>query len=430
MKKRFLLPLSCAALFLANTTKAQLIFSSYIPAYSCRILDINNSGTAVGVIDVTAQFIWKKGEEIVPIGSMSFGDQTLNVRIGEDNTKVYSELRNPENNKNEFCIYDTNSQSWSFKGGLGGNLDYYYSAPFAVTSDNSTVVGLSYTPAGEPRPFKWTENGGFINLGSLYPNTYSRADAISDNKSVVGGYQDLENGSRAGAYWLNGIESVIVDSNGSNVGLVRAISYDGSKIAGNPLWGKFPYILDRATGAVTYIKNSQLLTDIRYKGSVNGISNDGKIVIGYFGATIPFTPIDESYIWTEEMGFKDFTAYVKSLGIDVQGEYLYATAISPDGKKFAGYTKTKKTYVLDLTTTLATQNTNKLEVKIYPNPASNVLNISGLKAETKVNIYNAAGQLVKTTTNSKIDINNLPKGSYVVSYDVDGKSTSQKFIKQ
>lgn len=429
MKKRILLSLSCVALFAGEKANAQLYFASLLPQYSSRPLDINNSGTVVGTIDSSIHFLWLKGSEIEQIGQLTNGIQSLSTKIGEDNTKVIGLMFNPDTQKAEFSIYSTNSQSWTHMGGLGGTLDYGSSTPYAVTSDNTTVVGLSYAPTtNAPRAFKWTQETGFVNMGSLYADAYTRADAISDDKHVIGGYQDQEGGQRSGAFWVDGVENIILDESNKWVGLVRAISYDGSKMVGNPISGKFPYYYDRIANKVTYIKNTKFLQDMQYKGSVNGISNDGNTIIGYFGNT--FSGQNESFVWTLQNGYKDFTDYVISLGVDVKGEYLYATAISPDGKKITGYTKTNKTYMLDLTTYLATDNTNKTEIKIYPNPASHTLNISGLKNETKLSIYNITGQLVKTSTSSEIDINNLPKGNYVISYDVDGKATSQKFIKQ
>ncbi|SKB98041.1 Por secretion system C-terminal sorting domain-containing protein [Soonwooa buanensis] len=429
MKKRILLPLAAIAFLSTNNFDAQIRFTTTPAVANCIPLDINNSGTLVGAIDTTIHFLWPKDGNFTTIGSTLSGDNHLNTRIGEDNTKVIGFMRNPTTNLNEFSIYDTITQTWSYLGGMG-SMDNTSSSPYAVTSDNTTIVGLGWLPGGGAHAIKWTQGEGFQDLGAAFPSSYSRADAISDDKTLIGGYQDQPNGARTGAYWKDGVQTIIKDANNNFVGSVRAISYDGSKLVGNPLYGKYPYILDVTTGVVKYIANLQLLGDPMYKGSANGITNDGKTVIGYYNSTRPLTNINESFIWSEEMGYKDFTAYIKSLGIDVQDEYLYATAISPDGLKIGGYTKTKKVFVVDISSYLATNNSTKTNVKVYPNPATNVLNISGLKAETKINIYNVAGQLVKTSTSAQIDINNLPKGNYVVSYEVDGKTTSQKFIKQ
>lgn len=429
MKNRILLPLAAIAFLLTNSFDAQIRFNDPGVQYNATPLDINNSGTLVGVLDSSIHFIWPKDGNVTLIGSTSGSDFTLSTRIGEDNTKVVGLMRNPASNFNEFSIYDTITNTWTYLGNMG-NSGNSSTTPYAVTSDNTTIVGLGWVNAGIAHAVKWTQETGYVDLGSTITGSSSRADAISDDKTVIGGYQDQSTGARSGAYWKDGVQTVIKDASNNFVGLVRAISENGSKLVGNPLYGKYPYIYDLETGVVKYIQNLQLNSDPLYKGSTNGMSNDGKKVIGYFNSSRPFTNINESFIWSEEMGYKDFTAYIKSLGIDVQNEYLYATAISPDGLKIGGYTKTKKAFVVDITNYLATNNNYNNSIKVYPNPATNVLNISGLKTETKINIYNVAGQLVKTTTSAQIDINSLPKGNYVISYEVDGKTTSQKFIKQ
>ncbi|WP_300671476.1 T9SS type A sorting domain-containing protein [Soonwooa sp.] len=429
MKKRFLLPLSCAALFMTNTINAQLEYSPMAVPYSVAPTGINNSGTVVGVLDVHTYLLWKKGQEVEQIGELADNVmQTLFIQIGADNNKISALMFNNDTGKYEASLYDVNSQYWTNLGGMGGSMDRLTSSPYAMSTDSSTIVGLAYDSDKKARAFKWTQATGFVNLGSLIDRTMTRADAISGNNQVIGGWQDQEDGSRSGAYWVDGVEKIIKDDAGEWVGFVRSISYDGTKLAGNPLWGAYPYYYNRTTNKVTYIIGKGSTADFFYKGSINGMTADGKTVIGYFGSIR--SSATEGFMWSEATGYVDFTDYVKSLGIDVQGEYLHPTAISPDGLKVTGSTKSKKLFRVDLTQYLAAQNANKTAIKIYPNPASNVLNISGLKADTKISIHNVAGQLVKTSTSSQIDINSLPKGNYVVSYEVDGKSTSQKFIKQ
>jgi len=64
------------------------------------------------------------------------------------------------------------------------------------------------------------------------------------------------------------------------------------------------------------------------------------------------------------------------------------------------------------------------EVSIYPNPATNMLNIKGLT--NKAVFYNLVGEKVLETTNSVVNIETLPIGVYVI--NVDG--VNHKFIKE
>jgi hypothetical protein len=70
----------------------------------------------------------------------------------------------------------------------------------------------------------------------------------------------------------------------------------------------------------------------------------------------------------------------------------------------------------------------------YPNPVTDILNISYTQEISKVSIHNLLGQevLVKSinATESKIDMSNLPNGTYLVKVTVDGLDKVLKVIKQ
>ena len=71
---------------------------------------------------------------------------------------------------------------------------------------------------------------------------------------------------------------------------------------------------------------------------------------------------------------------------------------------------------------------------LYPNPASTTINLKGLSVISSVEVFNALGQKVITTTpNSdevKLNVSGLQSGLYIISTIADGKMTTQKFIKQ
>lgn len=69
------------------------------------------------------------------------------------------------------------------------------------------------------------------------------------------------------------------------------------------------------------------------------------------------------------------------------------------------------------------------EVKVYPNPASDVFFVKG-KNISKVEIYDLAGRTVKSTSNisTGISVNELNKGIYIVKIQSDKNSVSKKLI--
>jgi len=73
----------------------------------------------------------------------------------------------------------------------------------------------------------------------------------------------------------------------------------------------------------------------------------------------------------------------------------------------------------------------KSTVSVYPNPATDVINVKSENKISQISIYDAAGKAVKTTAETSINVENLAKGSYVVSIKyADGTSESKKVIKK
>ena len=74
------------------------------------------------------------------------------------------------------------------------------------------------------------------------------------------------------------------------------------------------------------------------------------------------------------------------------------------------------------------------QVKMYPNPANSLITVEGLTENTTVRLLNTVGQLLQesTVTNSKVEFNldNLDSGIYLIQFELDGKVSVEKFIKQ
>ena len=77
---------------------------------------------------------------------------------------------------------------------------------------------------------------------------------------------------------------------------------------------------------------------------------------------------------------------------------------------------------------------NLFNVSLYPNPASNRLNISAANTIQNAEIYNVLGKKVMNVTINKtsesIDISNLASGVYMIKYNIENSIGTAKFIKQ
>jgi endoglucanase len=73
-------------------------------------------------------------------------------------------------------------------------------------------------------------------------------------------------------------------------------------------------------------------------------------------------------------------------------------------------------------------------VKLYPNPTSNVLNIESVGTIQNIAIFNVLGQEVMNKTANEsllsLDVSGLNAGVYVIKTVIDGTVSSTKFIKE
>jgi hypothetical protein len=81
---------------------------------------------------------------------------------------------------------------------------------------------------------------------------------------------------------------------------------------------------------------------------------------------------------------------------------------------------------------LATNEVIRETFGLYPNPASDILNITKVSNKAKFEIYNAVGQLIKAGNidNNQVRVAELIKGTYVITIKDNNISESIKFIKK
>lgn len=121
-----------------------------------------------------------------------------------------------------------------------------------------------------------------------------------------------------------------------------------------------------------------------------------------------------------EKGEVAYSAALQTIQIDninVEGDVIIELTNNNDKNRVAFDNLSWTCYQKDLATDDLTKNKNKLT--IYPNPVRNSeFYIKGIDKNETIEIYNINGQLVQTVTNvtndSKVRLNKLPKGVYIV----------------
>ena len=117
---------------------------------------------------------------------------------------------------------------------------------------------------------------------------------------------------------------------------------------------------------------------------------------------------------------------------------LGAIQATPNVNGLADAGKKSGTYIVDNITLGATvlnvKNNSVLDFSMYPNPTSNMLNISAKEIIQDTHIFNVLGKNVMSVnvndTKASIDVSNLATGIYLVKYIVNGTRGSAKFVKQ
>jgi len=90
-------------------------------------------------------------------------------------------------------------------------------------------------------------------------------------------------------------------------------------------------------------------------------------------------------------------------------------------------------YNVVIASTLGTNDiTKKDNFGIYPNPVSDILNVTKVSNKATYEIHNVVGQVVKkgTIDNNKVNVTELLKGNYIISIKDNNISESFKFIKK
>lgn len=204
-------------------------------------------------------------------------------------------------------------------------------------SDSGTVVGLSFDDGfvGPAVAFAWTAGEGMVALPVNRPDTYSRANVISADGHVIGGWNDQEDGFRSAVIWRDRVPLDVVDPDGNPVGEADGISSNGQFVVGSSYFDP-----DTGTNASWIWGAQHGLQLVPGMTFAFGVTNDGKTVVGSTGFFD--NPPRAAMIWREGVGTVTVLQYLAEKGISVPAGWDSALAggfggISGDGTLMAGW---------------------------------------------------------------------------------------------
>ena len=227
----------------------------------------------------------------------------------------------------------TQASGWVDLGGVptsGGGCPNL-SSPYAVNGDGTVAVGLAWDTCASAFGFKWTSAGGMEALPTLGPNS-SRANAVSNDGLVIGGWDEAANGTRRAKLWFDdGTQLLPLEGEPNNpdgAGEVWGFNSDGSVVVGGSFEGAFRWT---AAGGV-----EQLGTLFPGAGATAyAVSEDGKIVVGSSGSFFTGTA---AFIWIEGQGMMNLVDYATDQGVTLPPgtAFGFALDMTPDGKTIVG----------------------------------------------------------------------------------------------
>lgn len=181
------------------------------------------------------------------------------------------------------------------------------------------------------------------------------------------------------------------------------------------------------------------VVDIRSGNNV--LVND--IAFGSYNSNYLNLPINDYTInVTDASGatvVASYSAPLQTLGLQGQSITVLASgflnrANNSNGAAFGLYAATAQggtLTALPLIPTSVSRLDNNASIKVYPNPANNIIHLDGINTNGKISIIDFTGKLVQSVKAEKtIGIKNLQPGLYLLKYQQGDIVNSVKFVKE
>lgn len=277
-------------------------------------------------------FYWTASEGVVFLGG-GCGSGTASVS-GDGNTIVNCII---DDNGNAVAAKWLGGTDWQSLGSVAGAVPCGtdLSSSWGIDYTGRTAVGLVWlAQVCRAHAGSWDlVNGGpATDLGSTVERSASRANGISGDGHTIVGWQDGEFGSRQGAKWVDGVESLVLTPAGDPVGEVAFANYDGTVLAGSNL----PY---GTTNAWVYTPKKGFQTmappnPAIWQTFASAASDDGSVV---GGISRDQNGNPKGWIWTSKGGKFVWMADYMTKNKLAPGWTIGAVGtISADGSTIAG----------------------------------------------------------------------------------------------
>lgn len=128
---------------------------------------------------------------------------------------------------------------------------------------------------------------------------------------------------------------------------------------------------------------------------------------------------EDSFALSEVMSLKFHEEEMISVNLyDGNKNSGYQTIVFPKDKL-----KAARSFSASIDDAVSTEQVN---ITVYPNPVEKILYVNGLTEDSDIKVINLTGEIIKQVKAQEVDVENLPKGVYIL--NVNNKMT--KFIKK
>src|SRR5690554_4942382 len=366
-------------------------------------------------------------------------------------------------------VFENISGSWTQIGNaIEGNAQWDRNGWSVALSADGTIVAMSAPyhngngpESGQVRIFEniqgtWTQVGA--PLVGLQPNdTFGTSVALSADGTtvVVGTVPEITAGTSGytmvfeniSGIWTQIGQPIYGTDPGNQSGRSVSLSSDGNIVAigesgyttsGNSrignvrvfenISGTWAQIGSRIIGEAAN-DSSGISISLSSNGSVVAIGAAGNDDAGNFSGHVRVyqnTSNSWSQVGSDIDGEEAFDFFGENVSLSGSGSTLIVGAKTPT----TSATKNGYAKVYDLSGVLSSDKFTQANFTIYPNPATDVLNIS-LENDAlleNVTIYNNTGQKIKTIKQNTVDVSTLAKGLYFVEVITNHGKASKKVI--
>ena len=316
------------------------------------ITDLSADGSvAVGNTNgIFETFRWTQATGVVPLGRATvpaLGTGAGTPDVSWDGTRISATILDDTGTK-------ATAGRWTLSSGWqqlmpptlpdGGTLDNSYGSAWGLSGDGRTVTGLYWRPGqtgGLAHGFRWNESTGLATLGSGGDDSSGRG-VNYDGSVIVGWDEDLNNGQRRPAVWVNGVRTVLIP-NAIASNELRGSDAAGTTVTGN-VWNATNNInqaaIWRFTGGNWVMQDIGTLPGTQpFSGSAfaGDISADGSMLVGFNRFTNGPNQTT-GFVWTQATGMVSADQFLASLGLSLPPNFrvVELTSISADGSTIAG----------------------------------------------------------------------------------------------